>query len=199
MRNRKRKTVYLLDIYTSGDVLTRGYYTDTIPTLEAAWYVSFEVKPIATSTEWCNIVHFTINKNSGSYGDRVPAVWFIKHTSRLHICSAVSGNVNHCFNTDNLPFNIFTKIEISNRFQNNGHTWYEIRVGEVLVYSVQNIKPVYFANVKVYKGDPWDNPCSAQIKNLVYDNLPNGNVSFITLFCFYIVFLFVSLLTNLSI
>jgi len=157
--------------------LTRGYLVDNIPTLQAAWYVSFEVNPKATVARQSNIIHFTINKDVGSYGDRVPGVWFISHTTKLHICSAVSGNVNYCFQTNPLRLNAFTKVEIANTFVSNGQSWYEIRVGGQQVHRVRNTRPAYFANVKVYRGDPWYNPSKAEIKNLVFNNLPHGKKS----------------------
>lgn len=157
-----------------GNSLTRGYHIDTIPTVEAAWYVSFEIQPMSTRAGWSNVLHFSKNGNRARYGDRVPGVWFIEHSTRLHICSAFSGNRNHCFDTNHLPFNIYTKIEISNRYKSNGQTWYEIQFGGQKVYSVRNTRPAYFPNVKVYRADPWYNPSPAKIKNLVYNNLPHG-------------------------
>jgi len=83
--------------------VSRNYLLTTIPTFQDAYYVSFEVKPSSTHSEWRNIIHFTAGKNTENYGDRIPAVWFIGHTTRLHICSAVNGDKKSTASSINNP------------------------------------------------------------------------------------------------
>ena len=147
----------------------------TIPTFQDAYYVSFEVMPTSTHSEWRNIIHFTADKNNEKYGDRIPAVWFVGHTTRLHICSAVNDNKNYCINTkEGVPFHEYTKVEISQEQQSDGSFLYQIRVGGNQIHSIINKQPRYFPNVKVYRSNPWDNAADAEVRNIMHRNLKHG-------------------------
>ena len=148
---------------------------DIIPTLTQAWSVSFEINPYSSTEGWTNIVHFTTGNNIGQYGFRVPAVFVHTLSSRLHICSAINGNHNHCFNSKPLPLNSYTRVEIQQQQEDNTANFlFTIRIGGEKVYQVVNKDARFFPNVKVYKADPWYNPATSSIKDFVYRNLPSG-------------------------
>jgi len=148
--------------------------------VQDAWKVSFEVSPFSTHTDWSNIVHFTIGKNIARYGDRVPGVWFIAHTTRLHICAPLNGNKNYCVNTKKgLPFHQYTKVEISQRqLDTDGSFLYEIWIAGKRIFKVTNNQPRYFYDVKVYQTDPWYVAGNANVRNLVHTNLRHGKIIF---------------------
>ena len=158
-----------------------GDLIDTIPELTASWTVCFDIKVTGTLAAWSNIVHFTDqDTNNVNFGDRIPGVWLrMGMTTQLHICSAISTNKNTCFTSQNLLLNCYYKVEITNRFEEDGQTWFQVRIDGNLVYSVRNTAPMYFDNVKVYASDPWHPAAPVMIKNLVYNNLPIGKKLYI--------------------
>ena len=99
--------------------------------LTPAWSISFEINPYSTIEGWSNVIHFTTGGNAGTYGFRIPAVFVISRSSRLHICSAINGNNNVCFNSNPLPWNEYTRVEISQVQQDNTTSFlYTISIGE---------------------------------------------------------------------
>ena len=157
--------------------LTKDNVVDIIPMLTPAWSISFEINPYSTIEGWSNVIHFTTGGNAGTYGFRIPAVFVISRSSRLHICSAINGNNNVCFNSNPLPWNEYTRVEISQVQQDNTTSFlYTISIGGEQVYQVVNTDARFFADVKVYKADKWYNPAPAFVKDFVYRNLPSGKL-----------------------
>ena len=131
------------------------------------WTLSMSIKPTGKVSGWSNIFHATIGKNHGRYGDRVPGIWFHSNTNKLHITSAVSGNVNHRFDKIVLPENKFTKLmvrQIQKEDDNRYH--YQIFVNNKKVYEVVNTKPTVFNDVVFYAADNWYKPAKAQLRKV---------------------------------
>ena len=125
--------------------------------LTRGWNVSLEVTPFGTINGWSNIMHATTGGNIAQYGDRTPGIWFHSQTTKLHICSAVNGNKNYCFNSEPLPLNRASTIIVQQiqAVENNPQYTYEIIINNVKVFSVFNDKPAKFENIKYYASDPW--------------------------------------------
>ena len=170
-------TVYYIFLLFLGEPLSKNNVIDIIPSLSRAWYVSFEINPFATVNGWTSVVHFTTGTNIDVHGSRIPAVFLNARSTSLHICSSIDGNKNKCFDSDPLPMNRFTRVEISQAQSSPtsvNSLSFSIKMDGVQVFQQQNTDTRYFENVKVYKADMWYNPARALIKNLVYRNLPSG-------------------------
>ena len=134
--------------------------------------VSFDIKPTGQFFDWSSVLHVSRGNNYGAYGDRIPGVWFIANTYRLHICSAVNNNVNYCYNTrQNLPTNKFSTVRIVQKFVNGGYR-YSISIDGNELHSVVNNNPITIPNVKAYAADPWYVAAKALIKNIVIKTSP---------------------------
>ena len=143
--------------------------------------VSFKIKPINKRKGWSSIIHATAHgRNNHKYGDRIPGVWFISNTNRMHICSAVNGKKNYCFNTKkDLPKNKYSKVVIRQVQRKDGKLVYQIFVNGKLVHQKINKAPRSFRNVKPYAADPWHKPARAIIKQLKWRNLPYRSSKYI--------------------
>ena len=131
--------------------------------------VSFDVKPLAgVIYSWGSIFRCALGDSTGKYGDRVPGVWFYPGTRRLHICNAVSGNKNYCFNEPrNLDLHHFTNIRITqSKSSLTGHFLYRVYVQGKLRKAAYNTLPMTFYNVKCFLGDHLNSPAKALVKNL---------------------------------
>ena len=107
-------------------------------------------------------------------GDRIPAVFFHSGTTRLLICSDME-IPNQCYDSsNNLPINVFTKIEISQTQQSNGNYLFRIKVAGKVVYQRYNGKARFFSDVKVYQSDHWHRPANVEMKDFLYQNLAYG-------------------------
>ena len=133
--------------------------------LKRGWKVSFKIRPTEVVSGWSNIMHATTGGNIAQYGDRTPGIWFHSQTTKLHICSAVNGNKNYCFNSEPLPLNkesFIAVLQIQTN-ENSPQYTYEIFINGVKVLSVFNDKPEKFENVKYYASDPWYQSAKATI------------------------------------
>ena len=168
---------YLYILKLLGELLSKNNHIETIPSLSRAWYVSFEINPVATVDGWTNVVHFTTGSDFDVHGSRIPAVFIHTRSTRLHVCSSISGNKNSCFDSDPLHMNKFTRVEISQVQTSStvvNSLLFSIKLDGIQVFQQQNTDARYFSNVKVYKADTYYNPTKAFIKNLIYGNLPSG-------------------------
>jgi hypothetical protein len=141
--------------------------------MSKAWKLSFKIKPTDKQKGWSNIIHATAHgRNYHKYGDRTPGIWFISNTNRLHICSAVNGNKNYCYNTRDLPSNAYSTITIQQIQRNDGQFVYQILVNGTMLHQKINDAPQSFKNVKLYASDPWYKPAKAIVKQLEFKNKP---------------------------
>ena len=111
-------------------------------------------------------MHATTGGNIAQYGDRTPGIWFHSQTTKLHICSAVNGNKNYCFNSEPLPLNRASTIIVQQIQTVVGDQYhYEIIINGNKVISVLNTQPEKFDNVKYFASDPWYKPAKVSMKN----------------------------------
>ena len=129
----------------------------TIPTLGKEWRVSLDFKPTDYSyTGHASLLHLTLGANSGTYGDRYPAVLF--HPSE-GICIASAVNDDHdYFQTsllDRPKIGEWTSLDIAQEQEEGGKFVFRIVIGGKEISSVENTNPVEMKDVKVYASDPW--------------------------------------------
>ena len=135
-------------------------------TLLRGWKLSFELNPVGEVGGYSSIIHATINGNRG-HGQRIPAVWFLSNTRKLHIVSGVGANYNYIYNTKfNLPRNRFSTIVIQQIQKNDLSYHFQIIINGRLIHSVLNSRPKVFHNVKYYGSSPWYKPAKAMIRNV---------------------------------
>lgn len=132
--------------------------------------ISFEVYPTKFLSEWANVLHFTTSDDKGFFGTRIPGVWFTPATSpdynKLYIGNHINGKHDHFIVTEQeFPLDDWIKVRMSQVPVANGYG-YSVYVNDVLEYSVINMRPAYFFDVKLYAGDPWYKVQPGYIRNL---------------------------------
>ena len=145
----------------------KGKVLKTKDVLPLGWKVSFDLNPYAVVGGFSSILHGTINTDNRNYGDRTPAIWFLSGTTRMHMCSAINGNRNYCFNTPTgLNLHETSNIVVQQILDpKDGKYHYKIFINGKQVFSVINTRPQVFKNVKYYSGDPWYGPAKAKLTN----------------------------------
>ena len=138
----------------------------TKATLLRGWKVYLQINPFGTIDGWGSILHATIGKDSQNYGDRTPGIWFHSKSTKLHICSAVNGNRNYCYNSAPLPLHKHSAVIIQQiQLGHNHQYYYQIIINGKLVLNVMNEQARVFKNVKYYASDPWYTPAKATIRS----------------------------------
>ena len=160
----------------TNQALVANTVDQTIPVLYREWTLSFDITPIVAVSGWSNILHVTIGNNHGRYGDRTPGIWFISGTTKLHICAAVNGNSNYCFNSEPLTIGQSTPIEIKQSPSIGGYT-YSIHINNEKVHEVQNNQVEEFADVLLYRSDPWSPAALAIVKNIIMETSPSHTIA----------------------
>ncbi|XP_065680531.1 uncharacterized protein LOC101236628 [Hydra vulgaris] len=151
-----------------------------VPILDKTYKIFFDVKPNLYSEGWHNVILFNINSDANVFDDRVPGVWF--HNSgdgSLSITVPRNGNINNSFKTAPIPFNMWSHIEISQQLEYSAYV-YTIKLNGEKVFSIENILPESYANVRVYAADQSYQAQDGFIKDFAIingkadnDNLPN--------------------------
>lgn len=83
----------------------------------------------------------------------------------LHICSAISGDKNKCWNSDEIGVVEWVNIQISQHHSAGSIYNFEIRINNALVKTFENTDARVFTDVKVYASDPWHHLANATIRN----------------------------------
>ncbi|XP_066922243.1 uncharacterized protein [Clytia hemisphaerica] len=169
---------YLQVTTTSGGgyKLSKGKVLRFIPRIEKQWYMSFDVKHVGSiKNHWTNVLHSTTGGNHGTFGYRIPAIWFAPNTRKLHICHAINNNHNYCFNTPNhVPFNKYTNVQIAQIYETDYKRYrYIILINRIQRFTIINSTPRVFHDVRLWGSDPWHNAANAFIKNLVFRSIPH--------------------------
>ena len=95
--------------------LTQSNLIQTFPKYYPIYKVSFELWPVTTSPSWANLLRVGIGGDMAVSGDRIPVVFFLPGTTRLHICSSISGNRNWPYNSDAIPLETWTSVVIEQK------------------------------------------------------------------------------------
>lgn len=142
--------------------LEQGKLITTLATLPKAYVVSFDVKANSYVNSWQSVVHFSADgENAATYGSRNPAVWFNHVSKTLHICSAINGNLNTCYNSAAIAEGEWTHIQIAQT--DSGAYTIELNGEEVQAW--QNNDAREFTDVRVYAADPWYTALDGVISN----------------------------------
>jgi len=80
----------------------------------AYYEVSLTVRPIGVVSGWTNVLHITAgDENNQKMGDRIPSIFFISRSTKLHISTGCNGNKNTNINPpESLPIGKDTKVTI---------------------------------------------------------------------------------------
>jgi len=133
--------------------------------LHRQFIITFQLSITAPSTAALNIIHFTIGGYNGKYGDRVPGIW-VWRGSELGVRSAISGNQDYYapYTTPDIALNTWHDIEVAQlAFENE--VYFSFKIDGTTYANVKNADAREFKNVKIYAGNPWENPCKGKIRN----------------------------------
>ena len=146
----------------------------TIPRLYKSFSVKFDFNPSQFQGGHTSIIRLTTTgRNCCGYGDRIPAVWFNPSSSgatknSLHICSAVSGNGNYCYNSGAVARGQWITIEIDQVAVTVGQNYrYSVKINGAVKKTLINTKPREWSNVKVYGGGNFYAAATGHMRNLV--------------------------------
>ena len=83
---------------------------------------------------------------------------------------------NNCFLDETpLPTTYFSNIKIMQTWNVKTLKYtYNVFVNDELKSSITNKKPRVYTNVRLYASNPWYQPAGATLRNLVFENIPNG-------------------------
>ena len=128
--------------------------------------VDFMFKPTNVTTKRLNsILHLTDkDRNTHSYGGRIPAVW-INSDGKFYIECSMNNTANRAYSLPGPQVGKWTQITF---IQENlsGKLRYRVLMDGVEKYNIENPQDEPFNNVRVYASDPWFNEQPGYIKNL---------------------------------
>ena len=159
--------------------VTRNNLYETIPTLYKQWFLSLDIMPTGLVAGWSNILHMGLGGNEEAYGDRTPGIWFTDMNTRLHIPSAINNDRNYNFygNTDPIPMNEWTRVEVSQLRQSDDSYLFTIRIAGTVFTQIVNENPAEFSDVTVYTSDSFYKRSKAKINNLKIETFPDDSTT----------------------
>ena len=142
--------------------------------LPLGWRVSVQIRPLGIRNGFSSILHASIGGDAKNYGDRTPAIFFRPKSTGLHICSAVSGNPNYCFDSQPIRRNAYTTVVIQQvqKPKYGNLYFYQIFINGRKVRDVLNTRPQVFRNVRYFASNPFLQPAIANIRNFRLTNTP---------------------------
>ena len=158
--------------------LTKSNLLTTLPVLPREWKVDFMFMPtLVTNTEdYKSILHLTDKeeKNTASYGGRVPALW-LHDNGALHIeCAQNNTGTFWDFSVPNPPVGKWTQITITQEILSE-KSWYRVFIDRVERYKTRNAQDREFSDVRVFASNPWHSAQPGYIKNLSIKEKANVN------------------------
>ena len=145
--------------------------------------VSVDLKITGTVSGWSNIFAFAVDSENANLihpknGDRIPAVFLHSDSSRLHICSGINGNYNHCYNSASMDMDTWFNLKITqvmkhftSAHENAGsHIFYQIFINGEQVYEIQNDAAQTYENVKAEFSNGYPRPAAAVASKAQYRN-----------------------------
>ena len=148
----------------------------TFPVYFNEFEISIDVMPTGQVSGISNIVRVTRGSDTIHFGDRLPAIFFLPNSRRLHICSSVNYYSSYCVDGGyNLPYSRYTNINIrQRRVKSNNSFLYSVSIDGYVRHQVVNWKPITLYNARVYLSDPWYTSARVKVKNLVVNSEPTG-------------------------
>ena len=156
-------------------IVTKNHLYETLPILFKQWTFNLLVMPIGiVNDEWSSLLHVGLGGNNAEYGDRTPAIFMVPSTTKMEISSAIDGNKDSSIETDPLPINKWTQIEISQLRQTDGVYQFTIRIGELILRQMNNTDAREFSDVMVFTGNNFYQAAHAKIANFTFDTFPDN-------------------------
>jgi len=122
-----------------------------------------------THLGYVNLLHATIDGDSGKYGERTPAIFLLPESSRVQVCVPLDGN-RYCAFSNALPLNVQSEIIVQQTLQ-GGQYKMLMKVRGVTIADRVNNDPREFQNVKVYTSNPWIPSVNADLSWYEFKNL----------------------------
>ena len=104
-------------------------------------------------------IHHSADFTKCTEGVRIPHVYLHANTTKLHICTALNGNFNHVWNSEEMPVNTWFKLTIKqtrfqavNEIEVRSKFIYEILINDEIMHQAINQSPKTFRNVNGYSG-----------------------------------------------
>jgi len=145
--------------------------------------ISVDLRITGTVSGWSNIFAFSVDHANHDLihpknGDRIPAVFLHSGTSKLHICSGINGNNNHCYNSAAMEMDTWFNLRItqttkhfSSAHANAGsHIFYAIYINGEQVYEIQNDAAQTYENVRAEFANGYPNTSSPRVSSAQYRN-----------------------------
>ena len=155
--------------------VSKGNLLETLPKWGSIFTVEADITVTKLpSSNWANIFHFTINKNIGNNGDRIPVVLANKD-KYFYISTDLNGKVDK--GTLKFNYDIGKKYHLKiEQFQKDDKVMYQVMINGKTEYSAENTDPKDFENVKVFASDPWHDAFTSEygiLENFKY-SWPEG-------------------------
>lgn len=142
---------------------------DNVALLSPYYELKFDLKPYGIVHGWSSVLHVTTGNDVTAYGDRAPAVFFHSLTTKMLVCTALSGNKNYCVTFKPLDVHKYAKIRIVQHVI-SGKLLFQVHINGKLEHSIENKDARFFKNVRVYSGDKWYTPANADVTNYSLQN-----------------------------
>ena len=120
-------------------------------------------------------MHLTIGDNTGTVGDRTPALWIHK-TRGVYIATALNGvaSVAKFFKTKKPVLNEWTRVEIS-QVKNGRKYLFSVAIKGETLWSEENTRPKEFTDVMVFASSNWYAAQDGSIRHFEIENKVPGN------------------------
>lgn len=105
----------------------------------------------------------TIGSKDSIYGDRIVAIGQSGSYAKFYASGSISGNKNYYKYIP--PLNQWTTVDVEQKVDGDKYMS-TFKVGGIEVFSVDNLGPTVFPNVKVYVSNPWDSAQPGKLRNL---------------------------------
>lgn len=126
--------------------------------------------PVGKFHTWTNL--FRLQERTGdccAFGQRIPSVWFIGNTWRLHFRTDTSTRPNSGCDTPELAGNRWTNVEV--QVHNNKQFYVFFNGRRVCAQTLQGNLYPSGRNLRVYVADPMYTAANAWLKDLSYTRL----------------------------
>ena len=143
----------------------------TIPVVKREYSLQIDFKPTKKLPGWTNLFRMASEPgNNVKVGNRIPAIFFRSNTFKLHVCSAINGNKNSCWNSDTLTEGKLYRLNIVQSLQFTGTYRYSISLDGDEKYQTGNTKAQEFKKVKMYLADEYYTPAGAEVLKVKFQN-----------------------------
>ena len=163
-RNVRRKKL----VDDIGEPITRNVCKFSGVTVHSSYELNIELNfEENTHTDFSGVLSFIasdfVSSPQNAEGIRIPHVCLFSNSTKMHICTALNGNWNHVWNSQEMPLNTWFKLTIKqsrfqavNEMEVRSKFIYEIMINDLLMHQAINASPRTFRNVHGYLGECMD-------------------------------------------